>query len=118
MKKEEALEKQIQEHERDIAELHRKLYVIPEDLPQSYLEGLSTIRPPTTYKPTTYKPHNRLKNTRHAYLREKLKKFKQIFEEIKREEDKYSELKTGNYQTTTFKQDTKASSNCFHLPMT
>jgi hypothetical protein len=81
MKKEAALEKQIQEHERDIAEFHRKLYVIPEDLPQSYLKGLSTIRPaPTT---TTYKPHNRLKDTRHAYLREKLNKFKQILKKLK-----------------------------------
>jgi hypothetical protein len=77
MKKEEALERQIQEYERDIARLHRKLYVIPEDLPQSYLEGLSTIRPPPTT--TTHKPHNRLKMTKQAYLREKFKPLKNTF---------------------------------------
>jgi hypothetical protein len=90
MKKEEALERQIQEYERNIAEIYQKLNVIPKDLPKSNLEGLLTIRPPQMT--TTHKPHDRQKITKHAYLRETLNHFRILFNKIKEKEDKYSEF--------------------------
>jgi hypothetical protein len=44
-----ALQVQISWYEREIAKIYNRLYTIPKDLPQSYLYGLSTVRPlPTT----------------------------------------------------------------------
>jgi hypothetical protein len=52
-----ALQVQISWYEREIAKIHNRLYTIPKDLPQSYLDGLSTVRPPPTT--TTFPLHNR-----------------------------------------------------------
>jgi hypothetical protein len=43
-----ALQVQISWYKREIAKIHNRLYTIPKDLPQSYLEGLSTVTPPPT----------------------------------------------------------------------
>jgi hypothetical protein len=52
-----ALQVQISWYEREIAKIHNRLDTIPMDLPQSYLDGLSTVTPPPTT--TTFPPHNR-----------------------------------------------------------
>jgi hypothetical protein len=54
--KDAALQVQISWYEREVARLHNKLYVIPKDLPESFLDGLSTIRPPPTT--TAHPTHN------------------------------------------------------------
>jgi hypothetical protein len=46
--KDAALQVQISWHEREVEKIHNRLYTIPKDLPQSYLKGLSTVKPPPT----------------------------------------------------------------------
>jgi hypothetical protein len=77
-----ALQMQIVWYEREIAKIHIRLYTIPKDLPQSYLDGLSTVRsPPTT---TTLGPHNKNSHWKNSYLRIKVDKIKKLFEKLKR----------------------------------
>jgi hypothetical protein len=61
------LQVQIPWYEREIAKIHNRLYTIPKDLPQSYLDGLSTKRPPPTAE--TYPPHIRNTHWKNSYLR-------------------------------------------------
>jgi len=76
--KDAALQVQISWYEREIEKIHRRLYTIPKDLPQSYLDGLSTIRPPPTT--TTHPTHNPRTHWKNSYLQIKLAKFRKTIQ--------------------------------------
>ncbi len=90
-----ALQVQISWYEREIERIHNRFYTIPKDLPQSYLDGLSTIRPPPTT--TTHPPHNPLTHWKNSYLRIKRDKFRKLYDEIKKEDNKYEDGELPDY---------------------
>jgi hypothetical protein len=83
-----ALQAQIPWYERVIAKIHNRLYTIPKNLPQLYLDGLSTVKPPPTT--TTFPPQNRNTHWINSFLRIKLDKMKKLFKDIEEEDDKYA----------------------------
>jgi hypothetical protein len=83
-----ALQVKISMYEREIVKIHNRLYTIPKDLPQSYLDRLLKIKPPPTTM--TYPPRNRNTHWKNSYLRIKLDKMKKHFDEIKMEDGKYT----------------------------
>ena len=77
-------EMEISWYESQIKILHRKLHVVPKELPDSYLEGYVTSRPPVTT--TTFMPWDRKMYAYESYLILKRSNRRRTYEQLKAEE--------------------------------